>query len=627
MLVGSIDQSEAFAPFYNSLTDILAATTILLSLSALTMISISRKIRQPIMHLIEMAQEIRKSNYAQFIDVEQFRSSPAEILELVSLFNSMSERIVDNFRLLQDRNNQLFEAQAKYRSLVEESQVGVYIIQDQRFAYINSSFARIFGYTPQDLIGQKNFTDLVDRAHPHYGQMLELLERTPVMTHFQIQATTKQGKSIDVEVYGSTTFYQGQDALIGTVIDISPLKRFEAELRAARDQALAASQAKSEFLTSMSHEIRTPMNAILGMNDLLWESDLPPEQREYLRIGRAAGETLLVLINDILDLSKIESGFMELENRYFHLRELVDRVETIVKVRALQKKIDLRIHIPDDVPVHLSGDGERLHQVLVNLVGNAVKFTQRGWVSLKIVKVSDETVQEDQAVKLNFLVQDTGIGIDINSQDKIFERFTQADSSTTRRFGGTGLGLPIARHLVRMMGGDITVASQPDVGSTFSFMLLLPLGVPQVPTDVVEPVPERQFPPSGSTAPLAVLAVEDAENNRILLKAYLAGDHYKVDFAEDGLEAVEKYEQNRYDLVLMDMQMPIMDGYSATAAIRQWERDHDRSPVPIIAITANALSEDVQRSLDAGCNRHITKPLKKKILLDAIEQLVKSPAE
>ncbi|MBF0625866.1 MAG: GAF domain-containing protein [Magnetococcales bacterium] len=388
--------------------------------------------------------------------------------------------------------------------------------------------------------------------------------------------------------------------------------RAEAALREARAHAEAANQAKSEFLAVMSHEIRTPLNVLLGLSDELQESPLSGEQKSQLQVVQQAGDHLLALINDILDLSRIEAGGVVLESRPFQPARLFAAVGEMIRARAEHKGLECRVDLAADLPAWVLGDEGRLRQVLVNLLGNAVKFTEAGQVTLQVDHVA-------QGSQFRIGIRDTGVGIASDRLDRIFDKFSQADPSISRRFGGTGLGLAIARNLVELMGGTLTVTSQLGMGSTF--LLQLSLAPTQAPEDAAQAVaPVADAPPSAAPLPLTILLAEDSVDNRNLILTYLRKMPWRVEIAVDGREAVERVRSEEFDLVLMDIQMPVLDGYSATRKIRAWERQTGRRRLPILALSAHALESERQQSLAAGCDAHLTKPIKKQPLLEAIRQ-------
>jgi len=398
-------------------------------------------------------------------------------------------------------------------------------------------------------------------------------------------------------------------------------QRAEEDLRSAKASAESANRAKSEFLTTMSHEMRTPMNAILGMADLLSESPLREEQRDYVRVFQKAGANLLDLINDILDLSKVESGHVDLESIGFDLGVLLERVIEMMDSRARDRGLSLTLEILPDVPLGLVGDPNRLRQILINLIGNALKFTERGSVKLRVECEPGSAGLGEVQDWLRFNVVDTGIGIATDKIEMIFERFTQADSSTTRKYGGTGLGLPISKGLVELMGGHLGCSSEVGKGSTF--YLSAPFEIHKSGARAPEETDAIASPAQGPARALParrILIAEDSEYNVVLIRAYLKNSGFLLDVAENGMIAVEKVKADRPDLILMDLQMPVMDGLEATRAIRQWEAKAGVKPTPILALTAHAAGEGVGRTLEAGCDEHLTKPIKRATLLAAISR-------
>jgi len=375
-------------------------------------------------------------------------------------------------------------------------------------------------------------------------------------------------------------------------------------------QVQRAAQAKSEFLAMMSHEIRTPMNAILGMADLLAETPLSAEQQRYVAIFQRAAASLLDLLNDILDLSKIEAGELKLEAVAFELREVVARATELVGIRAAEKGLAIESEIGADVPPWLSGDPVRLRQVLINLLGNALKFTEKGKLTVRIARDSEGS--DPAALRVG--VADTGIGIPQDKLETIFESFSQADSSTTRKYGGTGLGLSISKRLVEAMGGRIWVESTVGSGSTFYFTAKL--GVAEARPEAAA---EAMAAAGVARVPLRILVADDSEDNRFVIRAYLKGTPYVLDFAEDGAIALEKLKTRAYDLALVDVHMPAMDGYTVVREFRDFESAHGRTALPVLALTADAFKEAVEKSLAAGFNRHLAKPIRKAALLQAIE--------
>jgi signal transduction histidine kinase/ActR/RegA family two-component response regulator len=396
-------------------------------------------------------------------------------------------------------------------------------------------------------------------------------------------------------------------------------ERLEAE--AGRRAAEKTAQDRSDFLAVMSHEIRTPMNGVMGMADALARSPLSPEQRAMLSILTTSGSTLLALLNDVLDFSKIESGRFEIERLVFDPRALVGDVCALFAAEAEKKGVAMTVRLPETLPT-LIGDPSRIRQVLHNLLSNAVKFTHSGDIIVDVAPVS----RSGDAVTLVIAVSDTGIGITPEVQARLFQKFVQGDASTTRAYGGTGLGLAISRELARLMGGDIEVVSRAGVGSTFSLTLQVEAAAEQAseaatPSEASSAVMAE---PDSSAAPLRVLAAEDNANNRQVLGILLELVGAETTFALNGAEALERWEADHFDVVLMDIQMPIMDGLTATRAIRAREADTGRARAPVIAVTANAMAHHVQECLAAGMDAHISKPIRAAELFDTISRLTET---
>ena len=656
--------------------------------------------------------------------------------------------------------DELRRSEEYYRSLVESS-ADLTVVSDREgiVLFAAGEGHKDFGYQLSEFLGRR----AMDFIHPdkHEDQrerIADCFAHPHAIGRGEAPIRCKDGSWLDCELIGrAANSTEGQPILVSTVRNISERKRAELEIAKSRDQALAASRAKSEFLSSMSHEIRTPMNAVLGMADLLWETDLTAEQRRYLGTVINNGNALLELINSILDLAKVESGRLSLEALDFDVREVVEKVADTLAVRADEKGVELGVRIDHDVPTALVGDPLRLRQVLTNLVGNAIKFTESGAV---VIRVRRNSVGMS-AGALQFAITDTGIGIPADKMETLFHPFSQADSSVTRKYGGTGLGLAIVDRLVRLMGGAISVESRPGHGSTFSFTsefvvgevsappapephetpldlhgvkvlvvddnetnriivreMLLPTGAnvieaasgdegiehfrraneaglpvrllisdhmmpgmdgmemvsrirelypgkdltimmlssADLPNSlakvrklrigwyVVKPVKRAELygaiasamadsaesaaPISKARAainretvvqaPLRILLADDSPDNRMLIQAYLRKTPYRLEEAEDGEKAIELIFNHDYDVVLMDIQMPVMDGYTAVEKVRQWEARTVRKRIPIIALTASALEEAVRYTREVGFDMHVSKPVKRGTLLDAI---------
>ncbi|MEO0293184.1 MAG: response regulator [candidate division WOR-3 bacterium] len=636
--------------------------------------------------------------------------------------------------------------------------------KEGHYLFVSESFIKQKGFltisSPEEIVGKTDF-DIYPEYFAKKAQEDEIqIIKTKKSFIKEEELNTPKGKLHLLITKAPLIDEKGNIiGIMGIHEDITENKLAKEELIKAQKEAEKASLAKSTFLAIMSHEIRTPLNAIIGMSEILENTILSKEQRDYLKILREAGETLLSIINDVLDISKIECGDMEIEKTEFELPRLVEKVCDILAIKAHSKGLELIDHISPNVPVRLIGDPFRLRQILVNLIGNSIKFTEKGEVVLSIKLAENKRRKKGKSVPLLFSVKDTGIGIPKDKQEIIFESFKQVDSSTTRKFGGTGLGLSISKRLVELMGGNLWVQSEEGKGSEFSFtiefgipkkkkvqtfiepeevdirgistlivddnatnrlilkeiltawaaevveaeggeeaisiiksarekgkhfrLILLDRRMPRVDgfkvaefiredkkseetttimmltsdyriSDLnmidklgiscylVKPIKRDELKNAILTTlglwkakkirekpeklevtdlpPMKILLAEDTEDNRLLLKAFLKESKVELDIAENGKIAFEKFKKNVYDLVLMDMQMPVMDGYTATKKIRTWEKRNGIKETPIIALTAYALKGDAEKSLDAGCNTHISKPVRMETLLRVLHE-------
>ncbi|MBF0370108.1 MAG: PAS domain S-box protein [Magnetococcales bacterium] len=534
------------------------------------------------------------------------------------------------------REEALKESREHYRRLVETSKFipWEFSFKEGRFIYMGPQVTAFLGYPPESWQG---LDDWENRLHPE--------DREEASSYCQM--ATAQGEDHDLEyrvitadgrtvwVRDVVTIVRGEEGVTGLrgfFVDICRRKELEAQLREAKEAAEKASQAKSAFLAAMSHDIRTPMNAILGMGEMLAHSGLNKEQGHYLEVLHHAGEGLLALINDILDLSKIEAGQMQMEEVGFDLAELILGTEKILLTQARDKGLALDFHIEPGVHDWVRGDPLRLRQVLLNLLGNAIKFTDQGRIELTVMPGA-----EDQDL-VRFQISDTGVGIAAERLSEIFHPFSQAEESTSRRFGGSGLGLAICTQLVALMGGEIGVKSVEGQGSRFLFTAKLPRveslvqverrmrhepdepdGLDEAVLDIPSSVKVRRGHQERERRKgLFILLADDAQDNRDLMAAFLRKTPHHLQMAENGDEAVRFFQAQSFDLVLMDVQMPIMDGYEATRRIRAWETAQGISPTPIVALTANAMKEDQWKTVEAGCDMHLTKPIRRGRLLEMI---------
>ncbi|MBF8670254.1 response regulator [Pseudomonas putida] len=490
------------------------------------------------------------------------------------------------------------ESRSRLRAILDNAVDGIITINScGSIRGFNAAAERLFGWRAEEIIGENISLLMPDPGQPGCGDcVFEYLasgQPKTIGTGCEVKGLRKNGERIPVRIALGRVELPGDLLFVGFVSDMSERHALEASLRDTAERAEQATAAKSSFLANMSHEIRTPMNSIIGFSELLLQSDLTAVQRNQLSNIRQSSRTLLHLINDILDTTKMEKGQLELERTVFSLRELALQIESSLRLSAQAKQLTLTTLYPVDMPEYFQGDPLRLLQILTNLIGNAIKFTERGSVDVEFGYINNV---------VHVRVRDTGIGMSPKQVASIFSPFTQADASISRRFGGTGLGTTIARQLAELMNGRIDVESRLGHGSTFH--VWLPLPVAEAPIESpAEPSPTCYLPA------LHILIADDVPQNLELLSLVLEANGHTVTMARDGAEALEKYKNDHFDIALMDVHMPIIDGLQATKLIRQHERDTGRTSMPVIALTASVMAEDRRAALQAGMNGFAIKPL------------------
>jgi PAS domain S-box-containing protein len=496
------------------------------------------------------------------------------------------------------------------------------VSQNGRIEDLNPGAEAIFGYSRDEILSDPSIQLVAgDSPADFRAKMLETVRREGSWSG-ELTCMRKDGNEIVLESH--IVPMTGDDAEVTGFVavnrDISARVAFEESLKQAKLDAEVANRAKSGFLATMSHEIRTPMNGVMGMANLLLDTELDEAQRQYAEVIMTSGNALLDLINDILDVSKLEAGRVDLTEEEFNPLEVIENARNLMKPRADEKGIALNALVQPGMPTCLIGDPGRLRQILLNLIGNAIKFTGDGAVSLN---ASVSRPQNGQ-VELRFEVTDTGIGIPEDVRGRLFERFVQADASTTSQFGGTGLGLAICRELCHLMDGEIGVDSVEGEGSTFWFTVRLAVvgAMPVGEDTTIERMPEmadNNTAPDGAELPLVLLA-EDNEVNQLVAVATLTKLGYRTEVVENGEQAVEAVKTRRFAAVIMDLQMPVMDGLQATQMIRAL--DDAQASIPIIALTADAMKGDRERCLAAGIDDYLTKPLDKAQLDETLQRII-----
>ncbi len=549
------------------------------------------------------------------------RDAPGTILRWVGTSTDIHDQKLAEERLesrVAERTAALAASEERFRQAFDFAGTGMAIVAlDGRWVRVNKSICEIVGYSAAELL-QKTFQDIThpDDLEADLANVRALIAGALRFYQMEKRYLHRNGHIVWVRLTVSLVRDAAERPVhfVSQIEDITEHKRLEQNLAGARDQALEASRLKSEFLATMSHEIRTPMNGVIGMTALLRDTPLTPVQADYVRTIETSGESLLTIINDILDYSKIEAGRIELEVSPFDLRHCITDALDLFSARAHEKQIELTYVIGPGVPAHVLGDATRLRQILVNLLGNAIKFTEKGQVTVTV----DLAPRHDDGARqrLKFAVRDTGIGIPADGMDRLFKSFSQVDASTTRRFGGTGLGLAISQRLAELMGGDIWAESREGHGSTFHFTVL------------VDPDQERAMEPPratavpthdaalGSRCPLRLLIAEDNAVNQRVASLLLQRLGYRATIVANGLEALAALEMADYDAILMDVEMPELDGCEATRRIRA--RGGPATRPWIIALTAGAMQDDRERALAAGMNDFLTKPVRTDALSAAL---------
>jgi len=568
--------------------------------------------------------EIRDANrYAQgAVDFMFAPIPPEELRAKVAVFANLFVRANDLAalaRAVQDSADQL-------RLLTDAAPVGIFQTDaENRYVYTNPRWSEITGIPKDDAIGRgwDSILSPEERAGLVTGSDAGAGHRAEMARRFELSVAGSAPRIVLVTLTCIPDSDGGISGWVGTLADVTTEAGAEAAMSEARDKADEASRLKSDFLANMSHEIRTPMNGVIGMTDLLLETDLDAGQRDYAQTVRNSGEALLTIINDILDFSRIETGKLEVEDIGFDLRAVVDDVVALLAGSARSKGLGLAATVEDSLPPVVSGDPGRVRQVLTNLIGNAVKFTQAGEIGVQVTV--EELVGADAVVR--FEVSDTGDGIAPEKLHMIFQPFVQADTSTSRRYGGTGLGLAISSKLVALMGGECGVSSRLGAGSDFWFTIRVRARAASATTGIPSRDDDRLAGAGPSTfdEPRVgrLLLAEDNLINQKVAVAMLSGAGYRVDTVLNGAAAVEAAAATSYDAILMDCQMPELNGYEATAAIRASEGS-DRH-TSIIAITAGARPEDRDRCLAAGMDSYMSKPVSKDALLALVARSVRSP--
>ncbi len=579
-------------------------------------ISVTRTISRGIRDIVRVARTVAKANFTRRARIY----SNDEIGQLAGSFNQMIDDLQQKIAEEAKAEDALLNQKNLYETLLTtESEMGegVSITEGEKIVYVNDAVCNIYGYSREEILALPSFLNIVHEDEKPL--LIEKLQRrvdgTTVQSSGETRIIRKDKRVVNLEYTVRNIQIDGHLRMLSLIRDVTEEKQKEKMFRQERDRAESAEIARKvseQFLANMSHEIRTPMNAVLGFTDLMMKTPLTGEQYRYLEAIKTSGDNLLVIINDILDFSRMRSGKIPIVNTGFKLSRIVSMVIDLMQPRALKKEITLSAHIDFNVPNRLIGDATRLNQVLLNLTANAVKFTSKGGVTINVKLLSEY----DEEAELEFIVEDTGIGIPKNKLDTIFEAFTQAENNTSRRYGGTGLGLSIVKELAGLQDGSVWVDSEEGKGSRFHFRIKY-----KKDTSLASYKEDKAVIPKKSTVKHSVLLVEDNDMNQLLAHKVLSDWGWDIDIAENGIEALRKLKEKDFDIILMDIQMPEMDGYEATRQIRH-HLPPPKSNTPIMAMTAHVLPSEEEKCNEAGMNGYIAKPFNPDVLYAKIAAIL-----
>lgn len=524
----------------------------------------------------------------------------------------LTRQLKEEIKERQETEKILKENELRYKALVSKIPELILIHKNDYIYYVNNSIESFSGYKPEEVVGTSIYNYIYDEYKPVIIQSIKRRMAGEDVPDQEIVLIDKFNNKKTVIIRSSITFYDTQVMILTLLIDITERKKVEEEIKRAKEIAENASKTKSEFLATMSHEIRTPINGILGMLNLTSSTNLTVEQKKYISMAKDSCEYLANIVDSILDYSKIEAGKLDLEKISFDLHKLVNSVIEEFRIKANDKKIVLNLYFDNTIDQFIKGDVFKIKQILVNLVNNAIKFTENGKIDVKVEK----TKNFDDKVEFKIMVSDTGIGIPKDKINKLFQTFSQVDGSSRRKYGGTGLGLVISKKLIEMMGGNIWLETEENVGTKFYFTCILDKSdkddffTKEIETEN-KPEEKKQF---------RILIAEDNNVNQEFLSVLLTKKGFFVTCVDNGLEAIEKLKGERFDLILMDIEMPEMDGYEATVKIREIEKNEKQKKIPIIALTAYAMKGDREKCASVGMDDYLSKPIKVDLLFSKLEK-------